>query len=127
LIEHTAKRQTIDDSGLNPKSDDTARVLIHNHQHPVRPQDHGFTSKEIHTPKAVFRMAQEREPGRTIAIRRRSVMKRKNPTNNILDHSNAEGQGDLLGNTKTSPLSDSAASYRQQRESHPGLVLLAQV
>src|SRR5262249_22307037 len=100
-FEHAAKRQTIDDSGLNSKSDDAARVLIHNHQHPVRPQDHGFTSKEIHTPQAVFRMAQEREPGRTIAIQ--SVMKRKNPTNHILIHRNAEGQIDLLGNTGTSP------------------------
>jgi hypothetical protein len=48
-------------------------------------------------------MAQEGEPGRTIAIRRRSVMQRKNPTNYILIHRDAEGQGDLLGNARTSP------------------------
>jgi hypothetical protein len=38
-----------------------------------------------------------------IAIRRRSVVKRKNPTNHILIYRNAESQCDLLGNARTSP------------------------
>ncbi|HMF01484.1 MAG TPA: hypothetical protein VKK06_16480 [Terriglobia bacterium] len=54
-----------------------------------------------HAPRAVFRVTQEREPGRTIVIRHRSVIEGENPTNYILTY--AEGQGDLLGDTGTSP------------------------
>jgi hypothetical protein len=45
-----AKRITIDSSGMNSKSNDPSRVLIHHHQHSIGPQRHGFASKEVETP-----------------------------------------------------------------------------
>jgi hypothetical protein len=43
-------------------------------------------------------VAQESEPGRTSTIRRRMVMRRKNPADDILINSYTESQDDLLGN-----------------------------
>ena len=46
LFEHPTKPISVDDSGLNSKSDDPSRELIHYHQHPIRPQPRRFTSKQ---------------------------------------------------------------------------------
>ena len=51
LLKHPAKRPTTDDSSLNCKSGDAARVLSHNDQHPRRPQCHGFAAQEIRAPE----------------------------------------------------------------------------
>src|SRR5262249_31604712 len=68
LLEHPTKRQTIDDSGLNSKSDDPPRVLVHDYQDPIRPHAHGFASHEIDAPQTVLHVAQERKPRRTTTI-----------------------------------------------------------
>ena len=62
LLEHAAERFTIDDSGLNSKSNDPPRVLIHHQQYPMCPQSDRFASKQIETPESVFHVAQERQP-----------------------------------------------------------------
>src|SRR5205823_2587670 len=103
LLKHPAKGYTVNDSSLNSKSDNPATVLVHHYQHPVRPQYHGFASQEIHTPKAVFHIAEECQPRRTPSIEHRSVMHGQDSTNRILINRNAEGQGDLLGNPRTAP------------------------
>src|SRR5215510_14609093 len=51
----------------------------------------------------ILHVAQESEPGRTSTIRRRMVMRRKNPADDILIDRYTEGQNDLLGNARTSP------------------------
>src|SRR6267143_3199184 len=38
FLKHPTKRQAINNATLDPKSDDSARVLIHNDQYPIRLQ-----------------------------------------------------------------------------------------
>lgn len=59
LLEHAAKRQTIDNAGLNSKTDDPASVLVHDHEHPIRSQGDRFASDEVETPQAVLDMSEE--------------------------------------------------------------------
>src|SRR5262249_24825238 len=115
-IEHATECPSVDDASMNSESDDAPSVLIHDHQHPVRPQGHRFTSEQINAVKAIFRVTDEGEPGRSVAVYRRMVVGGKNPADHILINRDAESQGDLFGNTRTSPIADSAALYRQPHE-----------
>ena len=45
LLEHPAERQAIHDSALDPESDDSACVLVHDNQHPKCLQGHRFTAE----------------------------------------------------------------------------------
>ena len=65
LLEHPAERQAIDDSALDPESDDSACVLVHDDQHPIGLQGDRFTSKQVEAPQTVLQMTDERQPGGT--------------------------------------------------------------
>ena len=56
LREHPAERQAIDDSAFDPESDDSACVLVHDHQHPIRLQGDRFTSEQVEAPQTVLHM-----------------------------------------------------------------------
>jgi hypothetical protein len=75
LFEHATKRITVDavdDSGLNSKSDNAPRELIHYDENPMGSQGCGFATKEIDAPQTVSRTAQKGQPRWTIGIRGRS-------------------------------------------------------
>ena len=84
LFEHPAERQAIDDSALDPESDDSACVLVHDDQHPIRLQGNRFTSKQVEAPQTVLYLTDERQPRGTAFRRRRPVMQSQNPPNDIL-------------------------------------------
>ena len=84
LLEHPAERTAIDDARLDPESDDSACVLVHNDQNPVRLQGDGFTSEQIEASQTVLHMTDERQPGWTAPRRRRRVMIGENPSNHVL-------------------------------------------
>src|SRR5215510_2831036 len=102
-IEHTTECLAIDDSSVNSESDDPPGVVIHNDQHPVRPQCHGLTSEQIDTVKAVLRVTDEGEPGRTAATRRRMIVGSQDPPDHILINRYSKRQLDLVRNARTSP------------------------
>jgi len=54
LVEHTAKRYPIHSADMSTKTEDPAGELIHDDENPVRPQDDGFTPKQIDAPQAVL-------------------------------------------------------------------------
>ena len=60
LVEHPAKRYPIHSANMNTKTDDPSGELIHDDEDPVRPQDDGFTPKQIGAPQAVLRVTDER-------------------------------------------------------------------
>ena len=62
LREHLAERQAIDDSALDSESDDSACVLVHDYQHPIRVQSDRFTTEQIQAPQTVLHMTDERQP-----------------------------------------------------------------
>src|SRR5206468_1394085 len=72
LLEHPAERQAIDDSTLDPESDDSTCVLVHDDQYPIHLQADRFTSEQVEAPQTVLHMADERQPRATAFRRRRS-------------------------------------------------------
>ena len=102
-IEHPTQCLSIDNSGVNSESHNAARVLIHNDQYPVRPQRHRFTSEQINTMKAIFRVTDEGEPGRSDAIPRGMVVGGENSPDHILIYRYPESQLDLASNARASP------------------------
>ena len=52
LLEHLTERQAIDDSPLNSEADDSARVLVHHDQHPIRLQPDRLAPKQIEAPQS---------------------------------------------------------------------------
>src|ERR1700730_6748203 len=60
--------------------------------------------EQVHTPEAVFHAAQESQPGRTTGILPRSVVMGENPSNHVFVDFDVEGQDDLLGDPRTSPV-----------------------
>ncbi len=53
-VEHPTECDTIDRSRMDAEPNDAARVLIHDHQDPVRPQRGRLAPEQIHTPETVF-------------------------------------------------------------------------
>src|SRR5215467_7491129 len=103
-VEHPTKCDTIDRAGMDAEANDPARVLIHDHQNPVGPQHGRFAPEQIHAPKAIFHVAEEREPGPSSRMRFRPVTNAKDTANHILLDDDAESQGDLLGDAGTAPI-----------------------
>ena len=72
--EHPAESNSIDRSGMNPKADDPARVLIHDDEDPMSLQDCRLAAKQVDTPETVLEVADECQPGRAAGMRHGSVM-----------------------------------------------------
>ena len=86
---------------MNAEADDTTRVLVDDQHDPIRSQGNGFASKQVHAPKAVLSVAQERQPRRALSVRVRSIRTRQNSADDVLidvyakctrdDHRNTRG------------------------------------
>src|SRR6516165_201165 len=62
-----------------------------------------FTTKQVGAPQTVLRLTGKGEPRRTAASGFWPVMFCKNPAHHVLVDVHAEGQSDLLGNSRTTP------------------------
>jgi len=102
-VEHSTKCHTIDRTCVDAEANDPSRVLIHNDQDPVGPQRGRLAPEQIHTPEAVFHVAQESQPGGTPGVLSRPVVMGENPSNNVFVDLNVDRQGDLLGDSRTAP------------------------
>src|SRR6202521_791629 len=103
-VEHPTECDTIDLSRMDAKTNDPARVLIHDHQDPVGPQRCRLAPEQIHTPETVFHVAQESQPGRTTGVLSRRVAMGENPSNHVFVDLNVERQGHLLCDSRTTPV-----------------------
>src|ERR1700757_789877 len=74
LLEHSTECQAIDNSALDPESDDSPCVLVHDDQHPVRLQRDRFATEQVEAPQTVLHMADERQPRGTASRRRRGML-----------------------------------------------------
>jgi hypothetical protein len=99
-----AHGRSINDAALNTKTNNATRELIHHNENPMGSQGCGFTSEQIATPQTVLYVAEEGEPGWASRIRFRAVMNAQDTANNILVDFNVESQGDLLGDSGTTPV-----------------------
>src|SRR5215831_6762562 len=57
LLEHSTECQAIDSSALDPESDDSPCVLVHDDEHPIRLQCDRFTTEQVEAPKTILHMA----------------------------------------------------------------------
>jgi hypothetical protein len=89
---------------MDAEPNDAARVLIHDHQDPVRPQRCRLAPEQIHTPETVFHVAQERQPRGATGVLSRPVVMGENPANHVFVDGVVECQGDLLGDSRTAPI-----------------------
>src|SRR6266566_6965985 len=103
-VEHPTECDTIDLSRMDAKTNDPARVLIHDHQDPVGPQRGRLAPEQIHAPEAVFHVAQESQPRGTTGVLSRSVVMGENPSNHVFVDLDVERQGDLLCDSRTTPV-----------------------
>jgi len=59
-IQHAAYSQTIKDTGVDCKTYDAPRVLVHDHHDPVATQEQQFATKEIESPETILGVSEER-------------------------------------------------------------------
>src|SRR6266480_3759491 len=89
---------------MDAESNNPERILIHDDQDPVGPQRSRLAPEEINTPEAVFQVAQESQPGRTIGVLSRLVVTGENPANHVFVDLEMERQGHLLSDSRTAPV-----------------------
>ena len=102
-VEHAAKCDAIDSSGVDAEPNDPAGVLIHDDQDPAGPQRGRFAPEQIYTPEAVLHVANEGQPGWTTGVLFRPIVAGENPSNNVFVDGDVESQGNLLSNSRTAP------------------------
>src|SRR4029077_6211021 len=61
-VKHATECDPIDRAGMDAETNDPSRVLMHNHQDPVVPNDYRLTGKRIHTLEAFFHLAEDSQP-----------------------------------------------------------------
>src|SRR6187200_3038663 len=61
-IEHAADVSARGGTNMHAEADEATRELVHDHEHPVAPEHDRLASKEVHAPKAVRGVADERQP-----------------------------------------------------------------
>ncbi|HEX8799508.1 MAG TPA: hypothetical protein VF772_12895 [Terriglobales bacterium] len=103
-VKHPTERDTIDRARMDAEPKDATRILIHDDQDPVGPQRGRLAPEQIHTPEAVFHVAQEGQPGGTTGVLSRRVVTGEDPSNHVLVDLDVERQGDLLGDSRTAPV-----------------------
>ena len=88
---------------MDAEANNPAGILIHDHQDPVGPQRGRLAPEDIHTPEAVFHVAQESQPGGTTGVLSRQAVMGENPSNHVFIDLDVERQGDLLCDSRTTP------------------------
>ena len=83
-VEHATEVGAIDRPKLHADSDEATRKLVYDHEYPVAPEHDGLTSKEVHAPQAVCRVADERQPRGPESARGRAIVFRKHAVNDVL-------------------------------------------
>ena len=83
-VEHAAEVGAIDRTAVHADADEATRALVHDHEHPVAPEHDGLASKEVHTPQAVCRVADERQPRGPGAARDGATVCRQHAVHDVL-------------------------------------------
>src|SRR5580704_629418 len=103
-VEHPTECDTIDRARMDAEANDPSRVLIHDDPDPVGPQRGRLAPEQIHTPEAVFHVAQKSQPGGTTGVLSRQVVMGENPSNHVFVDLNVERQGNLSCDSRTAPV-----------------------
>src|SRR5437667_12589034 len=88
---------------MDAEPNNPAGILIHDDQDPGGPQRGPLAPEDIHTPEAVFHVAQESQPGGTTGVLSRQAVMGENPSNHVFVDLDVERQGHLLCDSRTTP------------------------
>src|SRR5215472_7446498 len=88
---------------MQAKPNNPTRVMIHDDQYPVRPQDCRFAAKEVHAPQTVLQVTEESQPRRTAGTRPWFVMRGQNTANDAFIDGDAERPSNLLSDARAAP------------------------
>ena len=80
------------------------------------PQSSRFAPEQIHAPEAVFRVAQERQPGGAVGVLYRPVVTGENPANYVFVDLDVERQGYLVCDSRTAPVGITLLHFDHQME-----------
>ena len=83
-------------TGVHTKTNDAARELVHDHEHPVGVEQNGLATKKINAPQTVFGMSDKCKPRRSVVIRMRVVVLFKHAPDHIFIDVYSERFVDLL-------------------------------
>ena len=75
---------------MRAESNDAPRELVHDQQNPISAPDCGFAVEQVAALRAVLYVAQKREPGGTVSIRLRPIMRAQDAASDVLVHVRAE-------------------------------------
>src|SRR2546426_1551833 len=100
-VEHAAEVGASDRTAVYADSDEASRELVYDHEHPVAPEHDGLASKEVHTPQAVSRVSDERQPRGPGSARGRAIVFRKHAVYDVLVDIDAERVRDDVRNPWT--------------------------
>src|SRR6516165_4398842 len=76
-----------------------------------------FTAKQVGAPQTVLRLTEKGQPIRTARSGLWPVMFSKNPSHDVLVDVHAEGQRNLLGNSRTTPSLGYVVSFQRRHRS----------
>ena len=102
-VEHSAKCDTVDGTGMDAEPNDAAGKLIHNDQDPVSSQRGRFAPEQIYTPEAVLQVAKESQPGWTPGVRFRVGSDGRESFEPRLCRWGCRKPGNLLSNARAAP------------------------
>jgi len=83
MIEHPAKRHSIDDARVHTNADDSPCELVHHHQDPMRAKHDGLAAEQVNAAETVLGVADEGEPGRATVPWARAIVRGQHAANNI--------------------------------------------
>jgi hypothetical protein len=102
-IEHPAESYTVDRSGMHPRPDDSARVLIRDDEDPASPQGCRLAAKQVDTPETVSELTDESQPEGAAGMWYGPVMGGQDAPNPVFINEDANSQGDLLSDSRAAP------------------------
>ena len=102
--EHPAQRHTVNDAAADGKAHDATRKLVHHEENPIGSRRSGFAAEQIAAPQTVLRVAEKGEPGLTLRVWVRLVVRTQDTANHVFINVDEESQRDLPGNAGTAPV-----------------------
>jgi len=105
VIEHPTYGYAVDVSTFDAKADDAAGEYFHDQQHLMTVQEDRFAAEEVDAPKAILRLSDQGQPGRSGGARvAGTVVLGEDAPHDVLVDLNAKGVRDLQGDAHAAKL-----------------------
>ena len=93
-VEHAAQVDARDGSRVHADTHQTTGEVIHDHEHPIRPQHERFAAKQVDAPEAIGGVSDDRQPRRAGPVGGGPIVLGEHATHDVLVNVHAEGARD---------------------------------